>query len=144
MICVVSAPVWNKWFLLSDLDQRQLGTDLAEMSEICQLVASPESKWLAVVSVPEGHPILEIVDLPRLIDNGHYRVVQRIDPYPGTLSIDRWDRGCLLIESYMLLTRLGKNRRPLDEDGLEEPELFSMDPQTGKITRLNPPNRDRH
>jgi hypothetical protein len=76
-----------------------LGCDLTQMHQITSLSTSPNHQWLAVISVGEGHPILELVNLPMFIDRHQYSTDCIINPFPSTLNIIGWDRTGLLIES---------------------------------------------
>lgn len=66
-----------------------LACDVAALHQIDQIIPSADGRWLAVLSVGEGHPWLEIVDLPAL-RRGEYRAACSVNPYPGVLSLDAW------------------------------------------------------
>lgn len=96
---------------------RFLGDGLSAMYQVAQLLPSPDHRWLAVVSVGEGHPILEIVDAQKLLRQQEYAVAHEINPYPGTLLADRWDGDALLISSDVAL-ELGERRDRAASDPL--------------------------
>jgi hypothetical protein len=77
----------------------KLGCDLTEMHQIVALSVSPDHQWLAVMTVGEGHPILEIIDLPRFIKQHQYSSSCTINPFPGTLDISGWNKAGLIITS---------------------------------------------
>lgn len=66
-----------------------LACDVTALHQIDQIIPSADGRWLAVLSVGEGHPWLEIVDLPAL-RRGEYRATCSVNPYPGVLSLDAW------------------------------------------------------
>lgn len=72
--------------------------DATALHQIDQVIPSADGHWLAVLSVGEGHPWLEIVDLPAL-RRGEYRAACSINPYPGVLSLDAWLGDALRIGS---------------------------------------------
>lgn len=105
-----SAPETGGWQLrCPGAADRPLGDGLSAMYQVAQLLPSPDHRWLAVVSVGEGHPILEIVDAQKLLLDQEYKVVHEINPYPGTLSADRWEGDALRISSDVAL-ELGEAR----------------------------------
>lgn len=75
-----------------------LACDVTALHQIDQVIPSADGRWLGVLSVGEGHPWLEIVDLPAL-RRGEYRAGCSINPYPGVLSLDAWLGGGLRIGS---------------------------------------------
>ena len=68
---------------------RTLACDATALHQIDQIIPSADGHWLAVLSVGEGHPWLEIVDLPAL-RRGEYRATCSVNPYPGVLSLVAW------------------------------------------------------
>ena len=72
--------------------------DATALHQIDQVIPSADGHWLAVLSVGEGHPWLEIVDLPAL-RRGEYRAPCSLNPYPGVLSLDAWLDDALRIGS---------------------------------------------
>jgi hypothetical protein len=97
---------------------QQLACDLSAMHQIDSIVAAPNRKYLSVVSVGEGHPILEIVALKPLLDQGSYQVACTINPYPGTLTSVDWQGDRLSIHSDVDLALKGIEQRAdsIDED----------------------------
>lgn len=78
---------------------REIGCDLTALHQIVSIVAAGDSKSLAVLSVGEGHPILEIVPLPALIERGSYDGKCSVNPYPGTIDAGEWRDDQWLIQS---------------------------------------------
>jgi hypothetical protein len=87
-------------------DLVELGCALSALHDVAQLAASPDHRWLAVVSVGEGHPWLEVVDLRRLLDGRGYEALTEVDPYPGTVLLVGWSADGLRVESDMPLDAL--------------------------------------
>ncbi len=129
------------WFFLKfNSSNRLLGKDLSAMLQISQMEASPDGRYLAVVSVGEGHPILEVMDVPTLVRQQKVKNLVEINPYPGYLSIGRWRGNNLVIESDMLLTHGGMNERSHVPSSLEldPPEKFNINTATKKISPVKP------
>lgn len=91
--------------------------DATALHQIDQVIPSADGRWLAVLSVGEGHPWLEIVDLPAL-RRGDYRAACSINPYPGVMSLDAWLGGALRIGSDVDL-RLDPGRRAAGAGGAD-------------------------
>jgi hypothetical protein len=125
------------WFLIrGGYLNRLLGTNLSALCEVDQVMASAGARYLAVVSVGEGHPILEVVDLVLLRRQNKYEVLHKINPYPGTISINRWEKGKLLLFSDRHLRKIKKDRAGDYPAAGEKDTKFSLDPVTGKIVKI--------
>lgn len=83
---------------------RRLGCDLTAMHQITSLSVAPDYRHLAVMSVGEGHPILELVDLPVLLKHRRYVARCTVNPFPGMLDVIGWRHDGLLIDSDVPLT----------------------------------------
>jgi hypothetical protein len=101
-----------------------------------QALASPDGRHLAVVSAGEGHPVLDLLDLPRLLKGRHGRApLLTVDPYPGMISLEGWTGGRLRISSDRPLdTCCTPDHRVPGEQVLDAPRLFQLDPASGGIT----------
>lgn len=78
---------------------REIGCDLTALHQIVSIVASDDANSLSVLSVGEGHPILEIVPLPPLLEQGSYDGQCSVNPYPGNVDAGRWQNDHWLIQS---------------------------------------------
>lgn len=127
-----------QWFLLGPENRSRIGAFSAAMRLIFDINVSADEKYAAVLSVGEGHPILEMIDFPAFLQKKTYRVLQMIDPYPGTIAVRKWDGNTLHVECDMLLTHLDKktNRVPF-EFMLYSMETFAIDMTTGKISGVS-------
>jgi hypothetical protein len=130
-----------QWFLLSstgwNLNER-IGSVSATQGLITALKASPDGKFLAVLSVSEGHPMLEVVDLKQLLSEKTYTVLQEINPYPGTIEILSWEGDLLQVSSDMLLTQMYPSSKQVPAElRLSWSETFSLQPITGKISGIS-------
>lgn len=108
--------------------RRALGCDLSAMRRWSDWALSPDRRWLAVVSVGEGHPILELVDLDELRSGRGYRAHYSLNPFPGRLWLAGWREGRLQLVSDMPLAEW-----PLDPDTAVErmptqEQWFALDP----------------
>jgi len=78
---------------------------------------------LAVSSVGEGYPILDVFDLTAVLadnDDGKPHPVApttSINPYPGGIWINRWDGDKLIILSDVPLETINKKSRRVDDLG---------------------------
>lgn len=88
------------WRLLcKDMAPRELVCDATALHQIVEMQASPDQRHLAVMSVGEGHPILEIIALQLLLEKGNFQSTCTLNPYPGTIWVTRWQQGSLQIGS---------------------------------------------
>ena len=133
------------WFLLDGgyYNNKLLGTGLSAFHLVSQIKASPDKKYLAVLSVGEGHPEIEVIDLQELLKNKRYKVLQDIDPYPGGLAMEKWEKGKLIISCDVPLTLrkqvdgVDYNMKRVDPSlMMEKCETFALNPATGKITSI--------
>lgn len=65
---------------------RELACDVTAMHQVVSVTLGEADTTLAVMSVGEGHPILELVPLAPLVDAGIYDAACTINPYPGTFG----------------------------------------------------------
>ncbi len=122
------------WFILKDMGRsREIGSNLSCLYQVHQILPSPDNRYLAVLSVGEGHPMVEVIDLEKLRLQSKYVVLQTIDPYPGTVSIDRWDGAHLIVSSNAPLTQRREDGRVDPDLILPKDEAFSLDVATGEI-----------
>ena len=136
LLCVINTESENGayWFILKDMGRsREIGSNLSCLYQVDHILPSPDNRYLAVLSVGEGHPIAEVIDLEKLRLQSKYVVVQEIDPYPGTVSIERWDGAYLIVNSNVPLTQRRENGRVDRELILPKDEAFSLDVATGEI-----------
>lgn len=115
-----------------------LGCDLSALRQVVAVSASPDRKWLAVLSVGEGHPMLEVVALDALIGQREYRVMTTINPYPGTIGLADWQDGELRIVSDMPLPDMPiTDGDPLARMGAND-DVYALDLASWKIRRVEP------
>lgn len=130
-----------QWFLLNTEStgmNEQLGSISGSLGLINSIKASPDGQYLAVISVGEGHPILEVIDLPQLLQTKSYRALQSIDPYPGFVEIQEWKGNQLYIKSDVLLTERDRQTREIpSEYGLAWQETYALNVITGEITGVS-------
>ncbi len=137
-LCVINTSNEGpQWFLLN-ADYGSSNIRIGSISTVLMLIAdinaSPDGKFLAVISVGEGHPILEVVNLPLLLQEKQYNVLYEIDPYPGVIEIRTWEGGWLHVGSDVLLTHRDRSTgRVPAELTLSGPEIFGLNVLTGEI-----------
>jgi hypothetical protein len=67
-------PAETCWTLAcSTKPSESLGCGVTAMSQVAEFAVSPDARWLAVVSMGEGHPWLEVVPLKPLLRQHRYR-----------------------------------------------------------------------
>ena len=76
-----------------------IGCDLSAMRQVSDVSISPDRKWAAVVSVGEGHPMLEVIELERLLAKREFAAMTTINPFPGTIHVQGWSDSALLVTS---------------------------------------------
>ncbi len=136
-LCAVSSSDGAHWFWLNARNSgmnESLGIFETAFHLVDSIKASPDGRYLAVMSVGEGHPIIEVVDLPQLLNQQQYTVLHSINPYPGVANIEGWQGAELQIASDILLT----HRDPVTGDVPEKfmlvgDEVFGFNAATGAI-----------
>lgn len=112
----------------------KIGCGVTALSEVGEISVSPDRKWLAVISVGEGHPMLEVVDLLRFTDVHVYEPLTTVNPYPGTINLAGWTPHALLVSSEMPLDRLPLAEGETEAALLAEPQVFRIEIPGWKIT----------
>jgi hypothetical protein len=115
----------------------------ASMGAIEALAMSADDTLLAVVSVGEGHPIVDVFRVQELLSRRDSEDIQRvdgiglIDPYPGGVTLLGWDGGELLLETYMPLDQMDMQRRrvPSHIHPGDEAHVFAWNVEADTITR---------
>jgi hypothetical protein len=85
------------------------------LERIEQLSVSDDDRWLAVISVGEGHPVVDVFDLravlttPQNAEPQPLKAIAAINPYPGRVSIDSWKDGVLRLRSDVNLDQIRQN-----------------------------------
>ncbi len=117
----------------ADEPARRLGCDLSAMHQIYDVQIAPDGQYLLVMSVGEGHPMLELVAAEPLFDRGEYRAQCTLNPYPGTFGVVTWqDNGLLVISD----VELGlETPEPRAASAGAEDHRYLLDP---KICALTP------
>ncbi|MBD3308355.1 hypothetical protein GF339_18100 [candidate division KSB3 bacterium] len=136
LLCVINTRNEGpQWFLLNaEIGHEHLGPFSASPAVIQELSVSPDGRYAAIIAVDEGQPVFEVIDFPLLMQEKTYRVLQKLDPYPGVVEIRRWEGDQVYIASTMLLTHANQTgERNASELDLSWPEVFSLDVRTGEI-----------
>lgn len=114
-----------------------LGCDLSAMRQVVAISASPDRKWLAVLSVGEGHPMLEVIALDVLRERREFRVMTTVNPFPGTIGIATWRAGELFVTSDMPLPELPlAEGDPAARMGTSD-DVYAIDLATWKVRRVD-------
>jgi hypothetical protein len=107
------------------------GCGLSALIQAAEISPSPDRRWLAVISVGEGHPILEVVDLQALLNGQGYKALTTVNPYPGTINLEGWADTALLVTSDMPLPDLSPDGGGIDLM-LPEMKTFLLKPDLWK------------
>ena len=127
------------WFLACVAeDAVELGCSIAAMNEVADLSVSPDRRWLAVISVGEGHPILEVIDLQVLASAHEYRALASVNPYPGTVNLAGWTAHSLRVSSEMPLSELPVADAAIEDFMSSSPQVYELDLDTWKIDAVRP------
>lgn len=118
-------------------DRQRLGDFRAAMDSISELSASPDGRFLAVLSVGEGHPVLEVFPLPDLLQRRGLTPRLTVNPYPQVINLGGWEGGCLRVASAMLLTRVDQDGRVPGTLDLEDEQVFLLDPASKTFTAVS-------
>ncbi len=138
-ICVVNTNnAGAQWFLVTSTGNQYIGPVSPGFKTVNMLKASQDGRYLAVHTVAEGHPLLDVIDLQQLLQSKSYQVLHSIDPYPGHVELDEWKGGQLYIKSDMLLTHPDKETGRYSADaGLSWMETFAMNAANGQISGVS-------
>ena len=122
-----------RWFLEEGTRLRELPPPPVALFPY-ELAVSPDGRDLAVVSAGEGHPVLEVLSLERVLDGTHGdHPLWSFDPYPGSLELAGWAGASLRVRSDRPLDTCDGKGRPYGEDVAGQPAGFLLDPATGRF-----------
>ena len=82
-----------------DAAPKQLDCDTTALHQVVDVQIAPDQRWMAVTSVGEGHPMLELVPLAEFLAGKPYRAQCTINPYPGSVYFAGWAQGKLRLGS---------------------------------------------
>lgn len=95
------------WYLLDGPSGSvSLGEQLAGFYQVHALSVSPDQRYLAVLSAAEGHPLVEVFDLPALLQQQSQTPLYQLNPYPGAIELIGWQQQSLLVASNVPLDQL--------------------------------------
>lgn len=121
------------WYLLEEGRARQLAPPPVSMLMVDSVAASRDGRFAAVISVGEGHPVLDVLDLARALDGEHGdRALATVNPYPGWIALDGWKDGAIQVRSDRPLPDCCDSSGAFrGETFLDPPQVFQLDPLTG-------------
>ena len=106
----------------------------AALTSVYGIDASPDSKYLAIYSIGEGHPWIEVIDLQKFIANRQYDVIAEVQPYPGGVELIGWKNNLLIVESDINLLKKNNNEDFTETDLSEKWKKYSFDFKNKKFT----------
>ena len=138
----VSEP--DRWFILnSSGDAQEVEPPARFFARFHGMLASADGRFLAIQSSGEGHPAIDIIDLPHFIKSGQTRSVGAMTTYPGYLRMAHWENGGLYFTSDMLCLPIAGSWGNPDVDyfnftiELPESKMFVFNPDTGMIKAVS-------
>lgn len=132
-----------EWFISSKNKLKKLKNPPETMLRIFTLKASPDKKYLAVLSADEGHPEIDIFDLEAILDDQKTEAICGVDPYPGVVFIIKWEGKNLHIGSNIFLSEKDAQYSRMPESlTLFSVESFVLNMKTGEIEPLSKALRD--
>jgi len=123
-----------QWFHQQGLGLREIPAPPVALFPV-SAVPSPDGRFLAVLSVGEGHPVLDLLELRRVLGGSHgTQSLRTIDPYPGGLELLGWEGNRLKVSSDRPLAECcdAMGRIPGD-DVSGQAVTFFVDPATGAV-----------
>ncbi|MBX7218360.1 MAG: hypothetical protein K1Y36_00295 [Blastocatellia bacterium] len=146
-VCVINTDEGGQWFLAGDgyLTTSLLSGEGFPTSNVDELRASPDGKYLAVVHYGEGHNWLVVVDFQALVNERKWIEQGEVMPYPGNLSLVGWKGSALYVSTTVLLSAMvetdGRRQVPYQLQ-LHKEETFAFEVPTKTISAVNPKLRD--
>jgi len=140
ILCVINTRDENgaHWFIIKEFaDNHHLGYNLSQLNVVDQLLVSPDGKYLGVRSVGEGHTMVEIVDLQKLRSENKYETLHIIDPYPGTIGMEKWEGPRLAVSCDVPLMLRKKDGRVDPNLVLSELKTFSINAVDGVVESID-------
>ncbi|MEW6210445.1 MAG: hypothetical protein AB1631_18905 [Acidobacteriota bacterium] len=134
-LCIVNAEEGEtEWFIITPSGNRKMRESPSSLAYVSEIKPSPDRRFLAIISVGEGHPILDLVDLTKLLTENETRTIASVNPYPGTINMVRWSGDRLIVTSDALLTRKDEEEPFLT---FFQQESFSVNAASGAIAPLS-------
>lgn len=132
------------WYHMEGACFTRLALPPVALLMVDSLAVSPDGRYIAVISVGEGHPVLDVLDLARALGSSHGdRALATINPYPGWIAVDAWRDGALLVSSDRPLPECCDLSGAFSgEEMLDPPQSFLLDPSTSAW--VSPPSPMRH
>jgi hypothetical protein len=123
----------NIYLLGPDGQNRLLCSKDSGLYNVYFALVSPDSKYLAVYTVGEGHPWIDIYDLQLLISEGKILALGGIQPYPGNVDMIKWKGKALMVESDIDLMKKNQDKELLFEDIGNKRIVYFYDVETHKF-----------
>jgi hypothetical protein len=142
LVVINSTNHYVDWFIFSDYGAEKIINSPGSFLQIADISLSPNQKYLSVISVGEGHPLLEvflfseIINISKQENNKNIEVVYNLNPYPGYVSIENWsDKENLIIDTDRLLSH--KDEIMHFPIGFENNQQYSINLETNKVSPLS-------
>jgi len=133
-LCVIHAEsTLDEWFFFPPQNAHAIKLEAIPQSlaNTDDFKVSPSEKWVAIISVGEGHPILDVVVLADVLENETTTALRTINPYPGSINLKRWEGDNLIIESDRDLTQ--QDESLTIDDVNDEVTSFILHVPSGRI-----------
>lgn len=143
LVVINSKNHYIDWFIFSKHGVEKIINSPSSFLQIADISLSPNQKYLSVISVGEGHPLLEVFLFSEIINinvkenNKNIETVFSLNPYPGYVSLLKWsDNEEIIVDTDRLLTNNDETMRfPI---GFENNQQYSINLKTSKISPISP------
>jgi hypothetical protein len=115
----------------------KITSDSTIFYNVYDMKVSENNKYIALFMVSEGHPWIEIYDFQKLIQKKKTEMLADINPYPGNVSLLKWVKNDLLVESDINLCLKNENK-DLNEETISEKNvnfLFNIETKKYKLKK---------
>lgn len=127
-LCVLTEPTREpEWFIQTAKQRNALPSPAVSMLWVSKISIDAENHYLAVVSVGEGHPILDVFSLIDVLAGKAVEPLLSVNPYPGALSLLAWRSGELWVESDVHLLDYSENNEQMEI--LETAQQYALQPK---------------
>lgn len=111
------------------------------MFVVNEISISPDDRYISIVSVGEGHPVLQIFDLKEILNSYEYYDKKKIysigfiNPYPGYISVEGWNGKNIILSSSVSLDKLNKKTREVKQKEAGDEAKFEWNFRIDEIAK---------
>jgi hypothetical protein len=101
--------------------------------QIITLAISADAQYLAILSVGEGHPIIDVFALRPVLVGHPTAALWSINPYPGWIELLAWQDEMLHFSSDHAWQKADNSAYVATEKALKNPQNYLLDIRTGQL-----------